>query len=115
MKPVTPLVLIMSFLFVIFACDKEDTPEKDSYLISFTKLETEKDSLKPGEVTKIHAIYEGKGVIFSWNASSGNLTGGGEEVNYLVAFCDIGLNTITCKAAAEDSSITRTIQIHVVP
>ena len=114
MKKITLLLFLLPLFLLFAACDKDDKPQKDSELKSFTKLEADKDTLAVGESTKIRAVYEGKGVIFAWNASSGNMNGGGDEITYTVAFCDIGDNTITCKATAEDNSITRTIKIHVV-
>lgn len=110
MKTIKIFLFLIPVFLLFTACEKE----KDSELKSFTCLEADDDTLAVGESTLIRAVYEGKEVEFNWNASSGNIIGGGEEVEYLVAFCDIGENTITCKATAKDNSITRTIKINVV-
>ena len=105
---------LISLLFLVaYACSEDDTPDNGSELVSFTGLEAGKDSLAIGESTMIKAIYEGKDVKFEWEASSGKLQGGGDEIEYIVAFCDIGINTITCKAIADNNTISRSINITV--
>ncbi len=97
-----------------WGCKKDDPePVKDSELISFTGLTTDNDSLYIGQIANIKAVYEGKGVTFTWDASAGDILGKGDSVQYLASFCTIGQNTITCKASAENVSITRSIKIYV--
>jgi hypothetical protein len=109
------LLLCTSLLLILFkaSCDKDDKPDKDSELISFSALIPDKDSIAVGESTMITAMYEGTGVKFEWETSSGKLQGSGHEVEYIVAFCDIGINTITCKASAANKSELKTINIKV--
>lgn len=104
---------MLMIVLIIVGCNKDDEPDKDSELISFTGLVADMDSLAVGESTLIRAVYEGKGVVFEWEASSGDILGNGDKVEYLVAFCDIGINTITCKASAENTTITKSINIKV--
>lgn len=111
----TIILAVMPLMFLLIAgCDDKDDTTKDSELKTFTGLVADNDTLLVGESTTIRAVYEGKGVSFEWEASSGNLIGGGEQVDYLVAFCDLGENVISCKATAENTSITKTINIYVV-
>lgn len=107
------LVTLPVLLLVLMSCDDKDDNNKDSGLVSFTGLVADDDTVLVGESTTIRAIYEGTGVTFEWDATSGNLIGGGDKVDYVVAFCDLGENTITCKATAENTSITKTIDIYV--
>jgi len=107
------LVFLPVLSLVLFSCDDKDDNNKDSELVSFTGLVADDDTVLVGESTTIRAIYEGKGVTFEWDATSGNLIGGGDKVDYIVAFCDLGENTITCKATAANTSITKTIQVYV--
>ncbi len=111
------LLFTLSAVFLAFAmaCDKDDNDVKQgSSLEYFTHLEADSDTVKIGESTKIRAIYAGKDVTFEWDVTSGNLVGSGEEIEYHVAICDLGLNTITCTAQAQDTSITHSIGIMVV-
>jgi hypothetical protein len=96
----------------VAGCDKEDDPS-GSDLKSFTELVADKDTLIIGESTTIRAIYEGENITFEWDVTSGNLLGGGDQVEYHVAMCDVGVNTVSCKAIVSDTSITRTINIVV--
>ncbi len=105
----TGIILAVNFS----GCDKEDQKDQDSGLISFTRLVAGSDTLVVGASTTITAEYEGEDVSFEWEATSGNLLGGGDKVEYHVNFCDIGMNTITCKASATNNTITRTINIVV--
>jgi hypothetical protein len=115
MRYTIPIIAAFSLVLVLFpGCHKENnTPKKGSELEYFTHLEADKDTLLIGESTKIRAIYKGSGISFDWEVTSGNLTGGGPEVQYHVAICDLGLNTITCTAKAEHKSVTHDIQIYV--
>jgi hypothetical protein len=106
-------LITMFYAATFLSCNKDDKPAPDSELKSFTGLVAVNDSLAVGESTMISAVFEGQGVKFEWEASSGKLQGSGSEVEYIVAFCDIGVNTITCKASAENNSITKSINIVV--
>lgn len=108
-----PGLFMLILISVILGCTKDPEPQKDSELISFTGLVTEDDSLYIGELTVIKAIYEGRKITFEWEASVGDILGGGDSVQYLASFCATGQNTITCKASSEDTSITRSIFIYV--
>jgi hypothetical protein len=107
-----PAILILGIL-MFHGCSKDNQPSKDSELKSFTGLVADNDTLYIGQKTLIRAIYEGKGVTFEWEASAGDLLGGGDQVEYLASFCAIGDNTITCVAKAAESTITKTIHIYV--
>jgi len=115
MRYLITIIAVLSLALVLSpGCHKEDnTPKKGSELEYFTHLEVDKDTLLVGESTKIRAIYKGTGISFDWEVTSGNLTGGGAEVQYHVAICDLGLNTITCTARAEHTSVTHDVQIYV--
>jgi hypothetical protein len=115
MKYIKATLILFCFITLVNAgCNKEEDPvKKGSELISFTELQAGSDTLIIGETTNITAIYEGSGVSFEWEVTSGNLTGGGAQVQYHVAICDVGRNTITCTAKAENTTITRDIQILV--
>jgi len=105
------IVVLLGGAWLVGGCDKEDPAGSD--LKSFTGLVADHDTLIIGESTTIRAIYEGQNITFEWDASSGNLLGGGDKVQYHVAMCDVGVNTITCKAIVSDTTITRTINIVV--
>lgn len=108
----SPAILILSIM-IFHGCNKDSQPAKDSELKSFTGLVADSDTLYIGQKTWIRAIYDGKGVVFEWDASAGDLLGGGDKVEYLASFCAIGDNTITCVAKAEETTITKTIHIYV--
>lgn len=98
----------------LWGCKEEEPePQKNSELISFTRLVTDHDSLYLGQIATIKAEYKGKGITFLWQASAGDILGKGDSVQYLASFCTIGENIITCKASAENASITRSIRIYV--
>ncbi|HRZ42363.1 MAG TPA: hypothetical protein P5228_06630 [Bacteroidales bacterium] len=116
MKQLIGIMVIFTGISVaaFWGCRKDEPePVKDSELISFSGLTADNDSLYIGQIARIKAVYEGKGVTFAWDASAGDILGKGDSVQYLASFCTIGQNTITCTASAENVSITRSILIHV--
>lgn len=104
-------VVLLGGIGLLAGCNKEEPAGSD--LKSFTGLVADKDTLIIGESTTIRAIYEGEKITFEWDVTSGNLVGGGDKVFYHVAMCDVGVNTVSCKAIASDTTITRTINIVV--
>ncbi|MCD4710565.1 MAG: hypothetical protein K8R52_06945 [Bacteroidales bacterium] len=61
------------------SCEKENGKEpnspSDGYINSFISLTTERDSLVPGELTKITALVDGDGVKYYWTATQGDILG----------------------------------------
>lgn len=107
------LLLVAASLLYISCNEKDDGAPKDSELISFSHLQTDNDSLYVGQSTEIKAVFQGKGVVFEWKATAGDILGSGEKIRYIVPICALGTNTVTCTAKAENTSITRSISIYV--
>jgi len=115
-----PIILLNTLIVILVAaalfysgCKEDDVVMKDSELISFSHLQADNDSLYVGQTTDIKAVYQGKGVVFEWKATAGDILGSGEKIRYIVPMCALGTNTITCTAKAENTSITRSILIYV--
>jgi hypothetical protein len=113
----TPLGIIGIFLILMLGCEKKDQPDPNSqtqgYIESFISLTSEKDSLYPGESTKITALVDGDCVQYEWNATQGDLLGNGKEVTYIAQLCDCGKSRINCTASAGSYKICRSLIIYI--
>lgn len=112
------LYFILIFLIFFLSCGKENNEESngssDGYINSFVSLTAEKDSLVPGESTKITALVDGDCVKYYWDATQGDILGSGREITYVALLCACGKSVITCKAKAGSYEISRSIIIYII-
>lgn len=112
MKQILLLTFFCSILLI--NCSEEEITEPFQEL-EFYSLAIEKDTISPGDDTKITANASGSNLSYFWSASMGDILGSGKEVTYAASLCHIGTNTITCKIEnANNQSETKSIQIVVL-
>lgn len=109
--------LIVGSIFIILflsSCDKENNDNNVSEKLVFNSLTAENDSIHPGESTKIFADATGDTPVFNWNATSGDILGGGDTVTYISPPCTMGDNEITCTVKDKaENSLTKKITVVV--
>jgi len=111
-------LILFIILFLFIACNKEDT-ENDgdsSRNFEFKYLETEKDTISPGETTEIVATASGYKLTYKWSASLGDLlaTAFDSVVIYVSSPCHIGNNLVSCEITdGNNETQTKTITIVV--
>lgn len=97
MKTSCYIVFLIIFLFHS-GCSKDEKGnggDTDQPLI-FVSLVAEKDTLAPGQSTKITATATGYQISYNWTATAGDILGSGHSVTYATSPCHIGKNKITC-------------------
>jgi hypothetical protein len=110
---ITLLLIFIASIFLI-SCSEEETTEPYQEL-EFYSLVTEKDTIAPGQDTKVTANASGSNLSYFWSASVGDILGSGKEITYASSPCHVGTNTITCKIEnARNQSETKSIQIVVL-
>ena len=90
-------------IIILFSdCSKKDDTEPAGELI-FHSLVSEKDTISPGEQTKITANATGTNLKYFWKAEGGTIINSGAQVNYTAGPCDLGKNKITCEIKSGDN------------
>ena len=83
-------------LFFLTSCEKNNDHGDPSQPLIFSSLNAEKDTILPGETTRIIAVASGYKIVYNWTASAGDILGSGAEVIYAASPCQAGRNKITC-------------------
>jgi hypothetical protein len=107
-------VFLIIFLF-LSGCSKDENGaggDADQPLV-FKSLVAEKDTLAPGQSTKITATATGYQISYTWAATAGDLLGNGDSVTYATSPCHIGKNKITC-TIRDKKNETQTKEIYIV-
>jgi hypothetical protein len=104
------VLYIIFILCILLACKKGDYYQKDSELLTFLSLTSEKDSVHFGESTRITAEVGGRGVSYKWYADRGVIQGSGNQITF-IATCTCRFNDVSCTAVAENKSVTKTVTI----
>jgi len=111
----SPILLCLLFLP---CCEKENSGDQhetsDGYIETFVSLVAEKDSLYPGESTKIRAQVEGDHIHYAWEATQGDILGDGREVTYVALLCECGKSRIDCRASAGSYSAAKSVIIYIL-
>ena len=114
----TPVCFLLLLLLFTTACEKDNDDKQngqsDAYINSFVSLTADKDSLLPGESTKIMAEVDGACISYAWDATQGDLLGSGSELTYIAQLCDCGKSRITCTAIAGSYTISRSLIIYII-
>lgn len=79
----------------------------------YHSLSIEKDTIAPGETTKVTATASGIHLNYFWSATLGDILGSGAEVIYAASPCSAGKNRITCRIESGSQSETKTVDIIV--
>jgi hypothetical protein len=109
------LFFFAGLMACIIACEKDENNGNGSdEKLVFDSLQAEKDTITPGETTKITATARGYKLEYHWSASAGDILGRGHEVIYTSSPCHAGTNEISCRVKdGHGESQTKTIQIVV--
>ena len=109
------LILLYIFLSTLLfcSCSKSDDTEPEGELI-FHSLVSEKDTIDPGEQTKITANATGTNLEYVWSADAGllNSTENPYQVLFSAGECELGIRKITCKVTSGSHSETK--EVHIV-
>ena len=106
-----PVILLTAFL--LLNCSKE-TVELPAEELNFQSLVSEKDTIAPGETTKVIATATGSQLTYYWSATIGDILGSGSEIVYAASPCQVGINQITCKIKnGSNQSVSKIIDIVV--
>jgi hypothetical protein len=103
------LILLLFFS----SCEKNNDPGDPSQPLIFSSLFAEKDTIIPGETTKIIAVASGYKIVYYWSASAGDILGSGAEVIYAASPCQAGQNMITC-TVKDGNEQSETKEIYIV-
>ena len=106
------LLFIFFCLSLLLACKKDDYYQKDSELLYFLSLTSERDSVRFGESIRITAEVGGSGVSYNWHADRGVIFGSGYQITFM-ATCTCRFNDVSCTAVAQNKSATKTVTIIV--
>ena len=108
------LIFILIFLLFCFCSKKNEELEPVQEFV-YQSLIAERDTIFPGEETKIKATATGSNLSYFWSATKGDILGFGAEVIYASSPCHIGKNQITCKITdANNQSESKTLDIVVL-
>jgi hypothetical protein len=100
-------------IFILFCnCSKQDETEPAGELI-YHSLVSEKDTIAPGEQTKITATATGTNLSYFWKAEGGTIINSGYQVNYTAGPCDLGKNKITCEIKSS-GNLTESKSLYIV-
>ena len=109
------LAILLGIIISLVACDSDngdDTGDPTQPLV-YVSLTADKDTIAPGETTKIIAVATGYRLTYTWSKSAGIITGTGSQVSYTVPPCDIGRNRITCKVT-DGKNVSESKDIYIV-
>ena len=100
MKKLILLYILFSTL-LFCSCSKSDDTEPEVELV-FHSLVSEKDTIAPGEQTKIIATATGTNLEYVWSADAGllNPTDKPNQVLFSAGECELGNRIISCKVVA---------------
>ncbi len=102
----------ISFVFVIFACDKDDNNKGEKVPLVFESLVAENDTIISGETVTITATATGKDIKYHWSANTGSIIGSGYQVNIATTPCVPEEITVSCTVKdAYDQSETKSVTI----
>lgn len=109
---------IIFFFFISFLfcqCSKDEEEFEPAQDLVYQSLIAERDTLAPGEDTKIKATATGSNLSYFWSATKGDILGSGSEVTYASSPCHIGKNQITCEITnGNNQSNSKTVDIVVL-
>jgi hypothetical protein len=93
-----PFLAGMNLILLLFlsSCENNNDPGDPSQPLIFSSLDAERDTILPGETTKITAVASGYRITYNWSASAGDILNSGAEVIYAASPCQAGRNSITC-------------------
>lgn len=107
------LPIILPLAFVLLNCSKEEEELPETKLV-FHSLVSEKDTIAPGETTRVTADATGSNLTYHWSATIGDILGSGSEVIYAASPCQAGTNQITCEITdGSNQPASKTIDIVV--
>lgn len=86
----------LMLLLLLGSCENNNDPGDPSQPLIFSSLHAERDTISPGETTKITAVASGYRIMYNWSASAGDILNPGAEVIYAASPCQAGRNRITC-------------------
>jgi hypothetical protein len=86
----------LMLLLLLGSCENNNDPGDPSQPLIFSSLNAERDTILPGETTKITAVASGYRITYNWSASAGDILNSGAEVIYAASPCQAGKNRITC-------------------
>lgn len=111
----TTLHYIISILILIYvsttACTKKETEKR--FLESFDSLCVSSNIVIIGETLKVTAYAQGANLLYTWNVSSGDMVGGGNQIEYIPHPCTHGEQTITCNIQADNTTESKSVTIYV--
>lgn len=107
------IISVLLLLLVSCARDEDGGNEDPDEPFIFSSLEAEKDTIIPGETTKIIAISSGYKLTYYWAATAGDILGTGKEVVYAVSICHIGKNKITC-TVNDGNNVSKSKELFIV-
>lgn len=109
------LAILLGIIISLVACDSDNGDDygDPTQPFVFVSLTAEKDTIAPGETTKITAVATGYRLTYTWSKSAGIITGTGSQVSYTVPPCDIGRNRITCKVT-DGKNVSESKDIYIV-
>lgn len=92
------LNIILVLLFLLTSCSKEENGDNGdpNQPLVFSSLTAEKNTIAPGETTKVTASATGYMIVYKWSASAGDILGSGKSVVYAASPCHAGSNKVTC-------------------
>lgn len=106
-------ILTMVIICTGLLCNCSKTEQEAPGDLVFHSLTIEKDTIAPGETTKVKADATGTNLNYYWSASLGDILGSGAEVVYAASPCSAGKNQITCRIENGSLSETKTVDIVV--
>jgi hypothetical protein len=109
------LIVFLGILFSLSSCDTSggDDGSDPSAPLVYVSLTADRDTISPGEATRITAVATGYRLTYTWTKSAGIITGTGYQVSYTVPPCDLGRNRITCKVT-DGHNVSQTKEIYLV-
>jgi len=109
------LLLLLGILLSLSACENNGGGEggDPSEPLVFVSLTADKDTISPGETTKITAVATGYQITYTWLKSAGIITGSGSQVTYTVPPCDLGRNRVTCRVT-DGNNATLSKEVYIV-
>lgn len=103
--------LILLLLFS--SCEKNNDPGDPSQPLIFSSLDAKRDTISPGDTTRITAVASGYKITYNWSASAGDILNSGAEVIYAALPCQTGKNRVTC-TVKDGNEQSETKEIYIV-
>ena len=107
--------IILALLFVLTCCSKEDNGDNGdpNQPLEFSSLTAEKNTISPGETTKVNASATGYMIVYKWSASAGDILGSGKSVVYAASPCHTGSNKVTC-TVTDGNNVSQSREVLIV-